>query len=65
MYFLNVHEDTDDEDSYRWIQTDARLYPQALELTWRLPTGAQAQVLLDLEYCEGESCRDQIALTSY
>lgn len=35
------------------MQTDARLYVDGLQLTWRTPEG-QAQVILDLEYCEGE-----------
>lgn len=37
------------------MQTDARLFVDGLQLNWRTPEGAQAQVTLDLEFCEGET----------
>ncbi|RXK40622.1 hypothetical protein M231_02077 [Tremella mesenterica] len=51
LYYLNVH-DPDTAPDYRWIQADARLFPEGLQLTWRTPEGSQAMVTLDLEYCE-------------
>ena len=53
LYYLNVH-DTDRAPDFEWIQTDARLFPEGLQLVWRTSEGQQAVVVLDLEYCEGE-----------
>jgi hypothetical protein len=52
VYFFNVHDPIDPE-MYSWVQTDARLYVDGLQLNWRTSEGAQAQVTLDLEFCEG------------
>ena len=51
LLYLNVH-DEDAAPFYEWIQTDARLYAEGLQLIWRTAAGAQAMVTLDLEYCE-------------
>jgi hypothetical protein len=51
LLYLNVH-DEDTAPFYEWIQTDARLYAEGLQLIWRTAAGAQAMVTLDLEYCE-------------
>lgn len=51
LYYLNVH-DQDAVPNFEWIQADARLYPEGLQLVWRTAEGSQAMVTLDLEYCE-------------
>jgi hypothetical protein len=51
LLYLNVHDESN-APFYEWIQTDARLYAEGLQLVWRTPSGAQAMVTLDLEYCE-------------
>lgn len=53
LYFLNVHAPEAAPD-FRWVQADARLYPEGLQLVWRTADGSQAMVTLDLEFCEGE-----------
>ncbi|KAL1409582.1 hypothetical protein Q8F55_003573 [Vanrija albida] len=51
LFYFNVHEGVAPED-YTWVATDARLYPDGLELVWRTAGGGKATVVLDLEYCE-------------
>ena len=54
LYYLNVH-DPDQAPHYRWIQADARLFPEGLQIMWGTPEGGSATVTLDLEFCEGTS----------
>jgi hypothetical protein len=54
---LNVHDEAL-APFYEWVQTDARLYPDGLQLVWQTADGANAMVTLDLEYC------DEVASTS-
>ncbi|KAL7422817.1 hypothetical protein Q5752_002113 [Cryptotrichosporon argae] len=51
LYYLNVH-DIARVPNFQWVRADARLFPEGLQLVWRTPTGAQAMVTLDLDYCE-------------
>ena len=53
LHYLNVH-DYSLAPNFEWVQTDARLYNEGLQLVWRTSSGEQAVVVLDLEYCEGE-----------
>jgi hypothetical protein len=38
---------------FEWVQTDARLYSEGLQLVWRTREGSQAMVTLDMDFCEG------------
>ncbi|ORX41083.1 hypothetical protein BD324DRAFT_678476 [Kockovaella imperatae] len=51
LWYLNVH-DTNLAPNFVWVQTDARLFPEGLQLVWRTAEAQQAVVVLDLEYCE-------------
>lgn len=51
LYYLNVH-DENAAPNFQWVQVDARLYLEGLQLVWRTAEGSQALVTLDLENCE-------------
>ncbi|CAK9786555.1 unnamed protein product [Cutaneotrichosporon oleaginosum] len=53
VYFYNVHDPIAPE-KYAWVRTDARLYVDGLQLNWRTLAGADSQVTLDLEFCDGQ-----------
>ena len=54
LFYLNVHDFNRSPD-FEWIQTDARLYSEGLQLSWRRGDGQLTFVILDLESCEGKS----------
>lgn len=51
VWYLNVHDETLTQPE--WVQTDARLFNEGLQLIWRTATGPQATVVLDLVECDG------------
>jgi hypothetical protein len=53
LWYLNVHDLSTGQPE--WVQTDARLYNEGLQLVWRTPSGPQATVVLDLIECDGRS----------
>jgi hypothetical protein len=52
LFYLNVHDYAMAPD-FEWIQTDARLHSEGLQLVWRTREGSQAMVTLDMDFCEG------------